>query len=603
MKLFGAALGGFVPVEKIDLIEDFWAEKDDDFSVAVSAAVKKINEQIIAYNQLKEPEKGKEHIQNIKNLVDELDSKFNLSVYQKDSNYKKVFYEKLYPALQTDASNKSPLVVKFEQLDYEVLEHACNEVITIRPDKAMDNPFFTNNDASYRPRILSNGNTINVLFNPNLFVIKDASVVSQVLRIDKRSGMSTSPFHRAKQIPALQSVLVVPEFSRRIMMGEGERAQLAEVTLVPYFSKGSLDATRKKKFTNAKKAWDDVFDYYSQMATVFQQMNEHDVFFPDSKNSNWVIDNQGELRIVDNKSLLTTENGVYKGKGDDLMYTMDFIPPEYNDVLSNEFNADKAHAYLLGKNLKKFIEGLQGSKKNEVGMELPSFLTPTRAVPSDSPTTEFLNELNADTRREQYEALAEELTQDDPSKRPSVAEALKRIQEIQTPSVEMGKFNAIQKELENDVGNDAGLQDYLKEARKNFINQSAERGNILQEMRQLASFHKAIHKVNRNLNNRFFFSDSAKEKAQKINDIVNKLSIPERLAIVEQHHKSDYQKLREPNDNYNKLMTALNEHRILKFTTGETSSFKKFKDTVQSMREKETKEETKEYNSDRGLKR
>ena len=105
---------------------------------------------------------------------------------------------------------------------------------------------------------------------------------------------------------------------------------------------------------------------YGQMAAALKEIQEDGCVFTDMKNTNWLTDNQGRLRIADTKSFMFTNE---EGKIDfttpanrwysNFLITKYIRPPK----LINE-SADKLHAFILGKNLYQYLTKCESSSLN-----------------------------------------------------------------------------------------------------------------------------------------------------------------------------------------------------------------------------------------------
>ncbi|MBL7481303.1 hypothetical protein [Legionella bononiensis] len=101
---------------------------------------------------------------------------------------------------------------------------------------------------------------------------------------------------------------------------------------------------------------------FEQMADVMLQIQDAGCMFPDAKITNWLINSDGKLIISDTKSFLFTDEnqnfvpGIPGNEYCTLLSSTNFNPPEFY-VQPVSINADSTHAYLLGKNIHRFITG------------------------------------------------------------------------------------------------------------------------------------------------------------------------------------------------------------------------------------------------------
>lgn len=159
---------------------------------------------------------------------------------------------------------------------------------------------------------------------------------------------------------------------------------------------------------------------YLQMASLLRNIVRDGCAFTDMKNSNWLIDN-GVLKLADTKSFLfidesglldmtIPENYWFYG----ITGTMDLIPPELNSRIPPPSSADKAHAFMLGKNLYQFltkVPDLDDVIGKKTDFSDPIFRTPSGAL---------------------LQELIEKLTQEDSKLRPSMDEVINELARIKT---------------------------------------------------------------------------------------------------------------------------------------------------------------------------
>ena len=88
------------------------------------------------------------------------------------------------------------------------------------------------------------------------------------------------------------------------------------------------------------------------MAEKLQALQNANVFFPDAKVTNWLLDSNNEPVIADEKSLRTFEQA--QTMGDIFVRTPGYWPPgTVNSKTSEDF--EKIHAYILGANIYDYL--------------------------------------------------------------------------------------------------------------------------------------------------------------------------------------------------------------------------------------------------------
>ncbi|MDR3503390.1 MAG: hypothetical protein P4L79_12505 [Legionella sp.] len=159
---------------------------------------------------------------------------------------------------------------------------------------------------------------------------------------------------------------------------------------------------------------------YLQMANLLRNIVRDGCAFTDMKNSNWLIDN-GVLKLADTKSFLfIDESGLLDMTIPDNYWfygitgTVDLIPPELNCRMPPPSSADKAHTFMLGKNLYQFLTrapDLDDVIGKKTDFSDPIFLTPSGTL---------------------LKSLIEKLTQEDSKQRPSMDEVINELTKIKT---------------------------------------------------------------------------------------------------------------------------------------------------------------------------
>lgn len=202
----------------------------------------------------------------------------------------------------------------------------------------------------------------------NFKVIENSSGVEWVLKIENRLGVP-----RAMETYLAENVLndtltatyvsrptVIMNHYKKINQKTGleENAQKTQTRglVVTEFCKGGDLESHGKKIKEGKSRLSSAYDIYSQMGEIFEKIRISDCAFPDSKNTNWLIDEHGKLKIADGKSFLAARGGVIDNQSRyyHLIRTNYMKPPEIHE---DKINVDAMHAYLLGKNLYQYVSG------------------------------------------------------------------------------------------------------------------------------------------------------------------------------------------------------------------------------------------------------
>jgi hypothetical protein len=109
--------------------------------------------------------------------------------------------------------------------------------------------------------------------------------------------------------------------------------------------------------------------YFTQMSIILNELSSSNLAFPDMKISNWSALSNGQLVLLDFKSIMftntekqisRTENREKGYPTEDFLYTDSYMTPEMSAFLRHEtdfFSAEKMHCHILGLNLGQFLYG------------------------------------------------------------------------------------------------------------------------------------------------------------------------------------------------------------------------------------------------------
>lgn len=283
-----------------------------------------------------------------------------------------------------------------------------------------------------------------------------------------------------------------------------------------------------------------VSDLVTKTGSIFQQMagsmldiQDAHCMFPDAKITNWLVDEEGNVRIGDTKSFLfTDEQGKYKSdipgnKYCSFLNTPDYIPPEFDD---SSFDADAAHAYILGKNLYHFTSGKVGTVNDGAKFD---FDTQFFKIPTIGPA---------------YKELIEGLVKPDPAKRMSVREALDQLFMINNPA-----FREVFTELKalKFGENDKIMNQYIRE-KQQLINATTDKRKLAEILYDLKNTVAALKNdkvaqevrdiVDDYRSSAGLFTVGKNAKASRIEQSMSQLSIEERCHFMDSPKSKDVMK-------------------------------------------------------------
>ena len=300
----------------------------------------------------------------------------------------------------------------------------------------------------------------------NFSVINNTNQQVKVLKVDNRLGM---PRHTEEHLREALPDVFIPVDAERQVLGlcplskNRSKTQNGSRTLIvtDFCSLGSVlehsETVRAKKDDN--ELYKSSSNLMGQMIGVLSKIQGSNCCFPDAKLTNWLVDENGRIRLADSKSFVFTFNGRYEkhlpgneGTSHELLHTNRFTPKE---LTSPPFDAEPLHAAILGCNLYTYL----------AGNTLPD---KTKERKNESI---FQSELG-----QEYLKLINQLVKDPPHTRMSLGEAQTQLQHLANltdPEYYLDnktkqlsdKFNFNLKPfVDKKISSDKALNDYDKEA-------------------------------------------------------------------------------------------------------------------------------------------
>ena len=178
---------------------------------------------------------------------------------------------------------------------------------------------------------------------------------------------------------------------------------------------------------------------YIKMGKILTNLTKNNCAFPDMKNTNWLIDNKGTLKIADTKSFIyINKNGkidhtLPENEWAGLIQSNFLSPPEISKKMSNDVHsADKMHSYMLGKNLYQYLTGCDCSvlDQNKLSFKKESV---------------FQTDIG-----QQLKSLIKSMVRNNPDDRISTLEALEKLRDIKQ---EIKAADDLKKEIANTKSN------------------------------------------------------------------------------------------------------------------------------------------------------
>ncbi len=276
--------------------------------------------------------------------------------------------------------------------------------------------FFNNRKNQYTIQVLgkSGGNNSN-------FLLKSVRPprVTYVLKVENRLGIPRHiDTHLRKH--GLSNVLTPILAARQIGTNVGLQPVTRTVLLTTPCLGMDVASESRNHQGDDEALIDSAIDIYTQMADILGVMEANHCVFTDMKNSNWLRDEAGNLRISDTKGFLFTDAEGKLDRSDDalngnhhrILKSWHTIPPE---GWENKPDAAALHADMMGKNLYRFLTKYLGDESGgHLNFDAPVFKT---------------------ERGKALESLIKRLTGSDPSQRPSAEVVSEQLHMLGEPPV------------------------------------------------------------------------------------------------------------------------------------------------------------------------
>lgn len=391
----------------------------------------------------------------------------------------------------------------------------------------------------------------------------------EVLKLDYRLNMPKSieqyfnkimP-HLFPNIPAQRMVTFPPS------KGTKSRARvnvLRTLLVTEYCNNGSV-LDYRKKIKSLPEVLNNADDIFLQMTNTFIELQSNNGIFPDSKITNWLIDDDKKLKIFDTKSLLHTDaKGYYLknhpgNKYAGFLTSHRYNPPEF--LKPDKVKADSAHAYLLGCNLYEFLMDKKYESKS-------SKLSPT-----------LLKMENGQA----YQDLITSLLEKDPEKRMSLKEVEHSLLEIKSKKLlselKLLKFGPNDTKMDNFISKKAQALNCAKKSEKEKV--LIELQTLIDNLKgdPAHSYLKKLIKNHRGAST--FFSHSKKEKAMIIENTMANVPVEDRSNILNSNSRMMILKtLASPNYSAKNLNASLQKNDIDEEKADKT--YKDFKEKFKS---------------------
>ncbi|CAM2961805.1 hypothetical protein [Legionella worsleiensis] len=199
----------------------------------------------------------------------------------------------------------------------------------------------------------------------NFLVTRMADQSTWVLKVDNRLNLPKNIEVHLRQ--RLSKHFAPVHVERQLTYTDPDEGRQSRTLLVTEYYRNSDLSSYRKKLSSDVDIVDSACELFSQMAHVMQRIQEQRCFFSDAKYTNWLLGDDGTLLIADTKSFLFANSAGFYDRllkeneySQKVLLSPFFTPPEYdrNDIDKEKIEVEKAHAYLLGKNLYAFLTGV-----------------------------------------------------------------------------------------------------------------------------------------------------------------------------------------------------------------------------------------------------
>ncbi len=371
---------------------------DDELSCA--SFVRKVNKKIDELNDLIKQYNGtsiaieqREILKQIEASNVALNTNYNGKYIQANSDFRKQIHIQLFNEIQQQKKN---LGLEGLSTASNVKEQCCDLLANMAPERlssfisvlnkskkiaARDlMKLFKKEDADYHTvKTLLNNNSIEFVggFNSKNFKLTPMDGTEPfIIKIENRMGMPKSAEMHLRSSPDLADVFTPAYVQRPCIINDGNKKVLRSIVVTDFCTGGDLQSLciPNKNETDEDRL-EGVIKIYLQMATIIKTMEQNNCAFPDMKNSNWLLDSSGTVRLADTKAFVFTQDGkmtaeIQERQGFGCISTPYMNPKELNFFINEkttEISADKLHSFMLGKNIYHYLSNAKASSREGFG--------------------------------------------------------------------------------------------------------------------------------------------------------------------------------------------------------------------------------------------
>ncbi|MFJ1267676.1 hypothetical protein ACD661_03775 [Legionella lytica] len=203
----------------------------------------------------------------------------------------------------------------------------------------------------------------------NLLIINAITGEKEILKLEHRMGNPDTQAQYLQEIPELQEYFVQVHFNKAVAITKDNYGLNDRCLQITDFCPGNDISTQANMRLSDEERLIAAGNIYSQMAQALILMEQNATFYMDMKNSNWLLEVNGILKIADTKSMCPAENftslSSLSSNGYNWLRTKYITPPE---LLSWDSDPDTlisishAEAFMFGKNLYEFLAATPPSR-------------------------------------------------------------------------------------------------------------------------------------------------------------------------------------------------------------------------------------------------
>ncbi|MDF1677098.1 MAG: hypothetical protein P1U32_00175 [Legionellaceae bacterium] len=425
--------------------------KVDAFVDSFNQFVPVINETITLYNEAATLEEKLELLKMLHADMQQINAQFSNRAMSRSVDYISNIHVDLFremkhefealglPSMQPDALRESRSTMAYPTSPAELIANTdpvkLNQLAAIlqsgknieqselaalyqvgEADKATYDEFFNTHSIAY----LGGGNSLNFVIQHK--VTREACV----LKLENRMGMpSDIEMHLREN--GLQDVFTTLSADRMVSyLDEDDLKMVTRRLVVTELCKGrDLVKQARRETGTSEERITRALDVYTQMGDILSKLGAADATFPDMKNSNWLMDESGRLRIADTKAFLRLDEhgNVIDAAG--IICSGHLIAPE---MRSDAYTGDKMHVYMMGKNMYQYLMQYRDDDFYVDPDDPESKPRPDSDLKFDAP---IFNETDEGRK---LAAAIQMMMNPSPDARPSLLEASAIIEQIKAPA-------------------------------------------------------------------------------------------------------------------------------------------------------------------------